>query len=100
MNLKITNKSAFKIEILGIILYTIFITVAILTYAGGTQDNPSNPGYSFWFNTFSDTGRTVAHNGNSNLIALIFFSIAYSAIAITMIPFYLVFFWILWWKSI
>jgi len=90
MDLKITNKNAYKIEILGIILFTIFITVAILSYAGGTQDNPSNLGYSFWFNTFSDTGRTVAHNGKSNITALVFFSLAMSILAITMVPFYVV----------
>lgn len=90
MNLKITNKNAYKIEILGIILYVIFIALAMLTYAGGTQDNPSNPGYSFWFNSISDTGRTVAHNGKPNITALIFFSIAISISAITLVPFFIV----------
>ena len=90
MDLKITNKKAYKIELLGILLYVIFIALAMLTYAGGTQDNLSNPGYSFWFNTFSDTGRTVAHNGKPNITALIFFSIAISISAITLVPFFLV----------
>ena len=90
MDLKITNKKAYKIELLGILFYVIFIAIAMLTYAGGTQDNPSNPGYSFWFNTFSDTGRTVAHNGKPNITALIFFSIAISISAITLVPFFLV----------
>lgn len=90
MDLKITNKNAYKIEILGIILYVIFIALAMLTYAGGTQENPSNPGYSFWFNSISDTGRTVAQNGKPNITALIFFSIAISISAITLIPFFIV----------
>ena len=90
MDLKITNKKAYKIELLGILLYVIFIALAMLTYAGGTQDNPSNPGYSFWFNTFSDSGRTVAHNGKPNITALIFWSIAVSISSITLIPFFLV----------
>ncbi len=89
MDLKITNKQAYKIELIGIVLYVIFITLAMLTYAGGTQDNPSNPGYSFWYNTFSDSGRTVAHNGKANITALIFFSIAISISAITLIPFFI-----------
>ena len=91
MEIKITNRKAYIIEFLGIVIYIMFISIAMLTYAGGTMDNPSAPGYTFWFNTFSDTGRLVAHNGNSNLIAFVFFSIAYCTIAITMIPFYLVF---------
>ena len=90
MDLKITNKNAYKIELIGIVLYVIFIALAMLTYAGGTQDNPSNPGYSFWYNTFSDSGRTVAHNGEPNITALVFFSIAISISAITLIPFFIV----------
>jgi len=90
MDLKITNKNAYKIEILGMILYVIFIALAMLTYAGGTQDNPSNPGYSFWFNSISDSGRTVARNGKLNITALIFFSIAISISAITLVPLFIV----------
>ena len=91
MEIKITNRKAYIIEIIGIGIYIISISIAMLLYAGGTRDNPSAPGYTFWFNTFSDTGRLIAHNGESNLAAFIFFSIAYCTIAITMIPFYLVF---------
>jgi len=91
MDIKISNRKAYIIEILGIVIYIIFIFLAMIFYAGGTQDDPSAPGYTFWFNTFSDTGRVVAHNGNSNLISLVFFSIAYCTIGITMVPFYLVF---------
>jgi hypothetical protein len=60
-------------------------------YAGGTFDNSNAPGYTFWFNTFSDTGRAMARSGRSNISAMIFFSIAYSAIAIMLIPYYLEF---------
>ena len=91
MNFKMSNKNAYLIEILGIILHIIFISIGMLTYAGGTQDNPSLSGYTFWFNTFSDLGRVTAHNGKPNLTSMILFSIAYCTIAATMVPFYLVF---------
>lgn len=76
---------------LGIIIYVIFISIAIITYAGGTMDNPNAPGYTFFENTFSDTGRLVAHNGEPNLIAMIQFTIAYTSISILFIPFYYTF---------
>jgi hypothetical protein len=79
---------ACLIEIIGIILYIIFQSLAMIFYAGGTMDDPSILGYSFWGNTFSDTGRTVAHNGVSNIISMIFFTIAYSSVAILFVPFY------------
>jgi hypothetical membrane protein len=91
MNFEMSNKKAYLIEILGIIIYIVLIAIGMFTYAGGTQDNPSAPGYTFWFNTFSDLGRVNSHNGNPNLISMVLFSIAYSTIAITMVPFYLVF---------
>ncbi len=86
-----TKDKACLIEIIGIILYIIFITLAMIFYAGGTMDDPSIPGYSFWGNTFSDTGRTIAHNGVNNIISMIFFTIAYSSVAILFIPFYYIF---------
>jgi len=88
--MKLKDKACL-IEIIGIVLYIIFQTLAMIFYAGGTMDDPSIPGYSFWGNTFSDTGRTVAHNGLSNIISMIFFTIAYSSIAILFIPFYYIF---------
>ncbi len=89
--IKISNKKAYIIEIIGFVIYVVFISIAIFLYPGGTQTDPSAPGYSFWFNTFSDTGRVYARNGELNTISMVFFSIAYCIFALTMIPFYLVF---------
>jgi hypothetical protein len=91
MDIKMSNKKAYKIEFLGFVIFIIFSGLAMIFYAGGTQMDPSVPGYSFWFNTFSDSGRSVAHNGKPNLISMILFSIAWIVFAITMIPFYIVF---------
>ncbi|MHA1488293.1 MAG: hypothetical protein ACTSRI_01405 [Promethearchaeota archaeon] len=91
MNLKISRKSAFLIEIIGIISFSILIFIAMIFFGGGTRDDPTLPGYTFWFNTFSDLGRLVAYNGFLNITSMVLFSIAYFIIAITFIPFYLVF---------
>jgi hypothetical protein len=85
------NKKIYLFEIFGIVIYTFFIIIAMFTYAGGTWDNPSYPGYDFWGNSFSDLGRFVAYNGSTNLISVIFFSISYIAISVTFIPFYYIF---------
>jgi hypothetical protein len=86
-----SNKNAYKIEFFGFLIFIVFSALSMIFYAGGTQMDPSAPGYSFWFNTFSDSGRTTGYNGKPNLISMLFFSIAWSVFAITMIPFYLVF---------
>lgn len=82
------NKKIYLIALLGMIIYVIFICLAIISYAGGTMDNPTAQGYNFFANTFSDTGRLVAHNGENNIIAMIFFTIAYASVSILFLPFY------------
>ena len=78
--------------LLGIILYVVFIGIAMIFYAGGSKDIPSSIGYSFWMNTFSDLGRTTAWNGLPNTISMILFSFAYGIHVITMVPYYLLFY--------
>jgi hypothetical protein len=60
-------------------------------YPGGIRDNLSIQGYSFWGNTFSDLGRTIAWNGETNLISMILFTFAFGIQVISVIPFYLKF---------
>ncbi|TFG07495.1 MAG: hypothetical protein EU539_04785 [Promethearchaeota archaeon] len=91
MDIKMSNKNAYKLEFLGFAIFIIFSGLAMIFYAGGTQMDPNAPGYSFWFNSLSDSGRSVAHNGKPNVISMILFSIAWIGFAITTIPFYLVF---------
>ncbi|TFG07496.1 MAG: hypothetical protein EU539_04790 [Promethearchaeota archaeon] len=86
-----SNKKAYKIEIMGFLIYVVFVALAMIFYAGGTQMDPSAPGYTFWFNTISDSGRLYARSGKPNFISFVFFAIAYCTIALSMIPFYLVF---------
>jgi len=86
-----SNKKAYKIELLGFLVSIAFCSLAMIFYAGGTQMDPSAPGYSFWFNTISDSGRLIAHNGKPNLASFIFLSIAWIVLGMTWIPFYIVF---------
>jgi len=89
--MKIENwkEKAYLLEILGCIIYTFIIFLAMLFYTGGTADNPNIDGYSFWGNTISDSGRTTAYSGKSNTISMILLSTALILFAITTIPFFL-----------
>ena len=91
MDIKMSNKNAYKIELLGFVVAIVFCSLAMIFYAGGTQMDPSAPGYSFWFNTISDSGRLIAHNGKPNLVSFVFLSIAWIVLGITWIPFFIVF---------
>lgn len=76
---------------IGCILFVFFTFIGMLFYAGGTYKDPTIKGYSFFMNFFSDIGRTVAYSGSSNLIAFIFFSLAFFLVGIMLIPMFLAF---------
>ena len=83
------KEKAYILEILGCIIYTFIIFLAMLFYAGGTADNPNIEGYSFWGNTISDSGRSAGYSGRSNTLSMILLSSALILFAITTIPFFL-----------
>ena len=76
--------------ILGQVLFVILVSLAMIFYAGGTRDNPALLGYSFWGNTISDSGRTIAWSGVINITSMVFLSTALIVFAIFFIPFYLI----------
>ena len=75
--------------ILGQVLFVILVSLAMIFYVGGTRDNPALIGYSFWGNTISDSGRTIAWSGVLNITSMVFLSTALIVFAIFFIPFYL-----------
>ena len=52
---------------------TVLTIVAGIRYPGGTFQDRSTRGYSFFENFLSDLGMTVAHNGESNRLGAILF---------------------------
>ena len=76
--------------ILGQVLFVILVSLAMIFYAGGTRDNPALIGYSFWGNTLSDSGRTIAWSGVLNITSMVFLSAALIVFALFFIPFYLI----------
>ncbi len=89
MLIKDWRKLAFVLNMAGCAQFILFTFIGMLFYAGGTYDNPTTPGYSFFMNFFSDIGRTVAHSGQPNLIAFLFFSIAFFLVGLLLIPSFL-----------
>ena len=76
--------------ILGQVLFVILVSLAMIFYAGGTRDNTALLGYSFWGNTLSDSGRTIAWSGALNITSMVFLSTALIVFAIFFTPFYLI----------
>ena len=82
------KKWASILNIIGCLQFIILTSIAMLYYAGGTYADSTPTNYQFWYNFFSDLGSTVAHSGNSNKTAFIFFLIAFSIWGLSQIPFF------------
>ncbi|MFX0069775.1 MAG: hypothetical protein ACFFAO_01665 [Candidatus Hermodarchaeota archaeon] len=84
----LTSKS-YSFLIFGCIQYIILIFIAMLFYAGGTYNNPSIQGYTFWENSLSDAGRTIAYSGRINTISMVIFSTTLFIWGFSLIPFFI-----------
>jgi len=63
--------------------------LAMIFYTGGTRVDSSIPGYSFWQNYLSDSGRTIAYSGIPNIISMIILPTALIFYALSYLPLYL-----------
>ncbi|MHA2006606.1 MAG: hypothetical protein ACXABO_17165 [Promethearchaeota archaeon] len=77
--------------ICGCAQFIILTAISMFFYKGGTYIDSSTTNYLFWFNFFSDLGRTVAHSGVSNTPSFILFMITLSLWGVSQIPFYVSF---------
>ncbi len=71
----------------GALLYIIFIGIGMILYPGGSQVDPNTVGYTFFENSLSDIGRTIALNGEPNLPAMICFFIGTTAFGLSLFTF-------------
>ncbi len=65
--------------------------VAMGFYAGGSSENPSTPGFSFWENVLSDLGMLTAHSGRQNLVSAALFGSSLFIAGALLIPFFIAF---------
>ncbi|MBF0443692.1 MAG: hypothetical protein HQK54_17425 [Oligoflexales bacterium] len=81
--------AVFRFSIGTLILFLILTLMAMYIYSGGTKFNPSEAGYDFARNFFSDLGRYQTFAGQSNFISMILFSVAAGSAAIGQFLFFL-----------
>jgi hypothetical membrane protein len=74
----IRSRRPFQFTRATAILFLLLTPLAMFLYPGGTAVDPSTPGYRFFHNFFSDLGRIVAHNGESNIASAVAFVVALS----------------------
>ena len=79
----------FSLIMAGCGQFILLTMVAMLFYAGGTNNDPTVARYQFFHNFFSDLGMTVAHNGEANTFSFLLFSLALSLAGLSLIVFFL-----------
>jgi hypothetical protein len=79
----------FLLAMAGCVQFLLLSTVAMFFYPGGTYSDEDTAGYAFMQNFFSDLGRTLAHNGDSNTVSMVLFIIALSVAGLSLIVFFL-----------
>jgi len=70
------RKFTIPLTIFGGVQFLLLTFLAMYFYPGGTVDNPLIEHYLFRENFFSDLGRTIDFEGNSNLISMTLFAIS------------------------
>ena len=73
---------------LGIGLFLVFTTVAMIIYPGGTIHDSGTVGYQFFYNFFSNLGEWTARNGEPNKISAYLFNSALMILALSYFVFY------------
>jgi len=68
-----TSSTVFKLTRWATVSVAVLTGIAMLLYPGGTLRNPSTRGYSFFQNSLSDLGSTVAWGGQANSHGAVFF---------------------------
>ena len=89
MSISYFKIKAVQFQVGGCLIYLLLMFLAMVFYTGGTSVDSSIPGYSFWQNYLSDSGRTIAYSGIPNTISMIILPIALIIYALSYLPLYL-----------
>ena len=72
-------------------MFVVLTLIAMLTYAGGTDDNHAARGYSFTHNFLSNLGMLTALSGEPNWVSAVLFFISLAAAGVCLVIFFILF---------
>ena len=73
------------------LVFFLCTVAAMLSYPGGTMNDPSTTGYLFGRNFFSDLGIWTAHNGTPNTTSFVLFFSALTLVGLSQVLFFVAF---------
>lgn len=72
-------------------MFVVLTVIAMLTYAGGSVDDPSATGYSLTHNFLSNLGMITSESGKPNWVSAILFIVALGAAGAALVVFFIQF---------
>ncbi|MCB0587791.1 MAG: hypothetical protein KDD06_21040 [Phaeodactylibacter sp.] len=90
MSKKILQRSAILFALFSALLFFVLSSWAMAEYPGGTIHDRASVGYSFWYNYFSDLGRTRSWNGAPNELSSRLFEAGLLTVGISLGAYFLV----------
>ena len=76
---------------IGIAVFIVFNTIAMILYPGGTYLDSKTKGYHFFYNFFSNLGEWVARNGEINTTSALLFNTSLTIFSISYFSFFISF---------
>ncbi len=83
------SENVFPLAMAGCAQFVILTFLAMLTYPGGTYQEPSAQGYQFFENFFSDLGLSQTFSGGSKTISFLLFITALTLAGVALVLFFL-----------
>ncbi len=77
-----------RLAIIAVAIFIVFTVIGMFLYPGGTFENPEATRYIFFKNFFSDLGRTVAPDGQRNMLVAALFFLALTSAGVGLILFF------------
>ncbi len=89
MSTQLLQRSAILFALLSALLFFVLSSWAMAEYPGGTIHDRATEGYSFWYNYFSDLGRTRSWNGAPNALSSRLFQAGLITVGISLGAYFL-----------
>ena len=90
MNTRLLQRSAILFALFSALLFFVLSSWAMAEYPGGTIHDRATEGYSFWYNYFSDLGRTRSWSGAPNGLSSRLFEAGLITVGVSLGAYFLV----------
>jgi hypothetical protein len=90
-SIKPWHERLYFLAMIGCIQFVVLTLIAMIFYPGGTHEDPTTKGYSFFHNFFSDLGLTETFSGDPKFASFLLFTVAMVLAGVALAFFFVAF---------